>query len=128
MRRKLALAFGSAVALATAVGAPTMGAAAAAGPAVVPFSVQAPDTPATPAGTGQPPACTSPDPVHTYAYYHCFTPDQVRHAHGLPSLTSTSDEGAGQTIVLVDSYGSPTAAQDLAFFASSFGGPTPSFE
>jgi len=128
MRRKLAVAFGSALALATAIGAPTVGAAAAAGPAVVPFSVQAPDDPAGSAGTGQPPACVSPDPVHTYAYYHCFTPDQVRAAHGLPPLTASSTEGAGQTVVLVDSYGSPTAAQELSFFASSFGGPTPSFE
>jgi hypothetical protein len=27
--------------------------------------------------------------------------------------------------VLVDSYGSPTAAEDAAFFAQTFGGPAP---
>ena len=102
--------------------------AVAAAPAVAPFAVEAPDSPSSPAAPGVPPACVSPAPVHTYAYYHCFGPDQVRAAHGLPALSATSQEGAGQTIVLVDSYGSPTAAADLSMFASSFGGPTPSFE
>ena len=95
---------------------------------VMPFAVEAPDTPATAAGTGTPPACVSPAPVHSYAYYHCYTANQVRAAHGLPALTPSSTEGKNQTVVLVDSYGSPTAAQDLSFFASTFGGPAPSFE
>jgi subtilase family serine protease len=123
---------GTAAASVVAVGAlllaPLGGVAVAASPAITPFAIQAPDSPADSASTGVPPACVSPAPVHKYAYYHCFGPDQVRAAHGLPPLSATSNEGAGQTIVLVDSYGSPTAATDLGFFASSFGGPTPSFE
>ncbi|GAB3856081.1 S53 family peptidase [Nocardioides maradonensis] len=58
---------------------------------------------------------------------HCYNPDQLRAHYGLGPL-ATSNDGAGQTIVLVDSYGSPTAAHDLATFASTYGGPAPDFE
>jgi subtilase family serine protease len=125
MRRVVGAA--SAVAFGAALLAP-LSQVAGSIPAVVPFAVQAPDTPATSASTGVPPACVSPAPVHSYAFYHCYTPNQIRAAHGLPALTASSSEGAGQTVVLVDSYGSPTAADDLASFASTFGGPAPSFE
>jgi subtilase family serine protease len=73
-------------------------------------------------------ACTRPAPDNRVSsYVHCYGPDQLRANYGLGPL-ATSNDGAGQTIVLVDSYGSPTAANDLAFFAKTFGGPTPSFE
>jgi len=58
---------------------------------------------------------------------HCYRPDDLRAFYGLGPL-ATSNDGAGQTIVAVDSYGSPTAAKDLAFFAQTFGGPVPNFE
>ncbi|HEX5333922.1 MAG TPA: S53 family peptidase [Cellulomonas sp.] len=127
MRTVVALASGTVIGLAAVAGVASGGASVAA-PAVVPFAAEAPDTPAMPTGTGTPPACVSPAPVKTYAYYHCYGPNEVRAAHGLPALATTSTEGAGQTIVLVDSYGSPTAEADLATFASSFGGPAPSVE
>lgn len=74
-------------------------------------------------------ACQRPAPDNRVStYVHCYTPDQLRVFYGLAPLTASSNDGAGQTIVLVDSYGSPTAAQDLAFFAQKFGGPAPSFE
>jgi subtilase family serine protease len=128
MRRTLVVATGSIIGLATAVGAPLGMVASATGPSVLPFATEAPDSPAAPSGTGVAPACVSPVPVKTYAYYHCYGPSEVRAAHGLPALTTASTEGAGQTVVLVDSYGSPTAAADLAVFAAAFGGPKPSFE
>ncbi len=129
MRRLLASTTATLLGLATAGAAvPAVGLATAAGPAVTPFATEAPETPDSMAGTGAPPACVTPSPVVRYSYYHCNTPDQVRAAHGLPALTASSTEGAGQTIVLVDAYGSPTAEQDLATFASTFGGPTPKFE
>jgi subtilase family serine protease len=59
--------------------------------------------------------------------FHCYTPDQIRAFYGLAPLTSATTDGAGQTIVLVDSYGSPTAANDVAFFENTFHGPTPDF-
>lgn len=127
MRTVVALASGTVIGLAAMAGV-AAGGVPADSPAVVPFAAEAPDTPSTPTGTGAPPACVSPAPVKTYAYFHCYGPNEVRAAHGLPALTVTSTEGAGQTIVLVDSYGSPTAVADLARFASSFGGPVPSVE
>lgn len=129
MRRLLASTTATFLGLATAGAAvPAAGLAALAGPAVAPFATEAPDSPDTATQAGTPPACVSPAPVKKYAYYHCNTPEQVRAAHGLPPLTASSTEGAGQTIVLVDAYGSPTAQQDLTTFATTFGGPTPKFE
>jgi subtilase family serine protease len=127
MRRIVATAGGSALALFGALLVPASQVAQAT-PAVVPFAIQAPETNASAAGTGTPPSCVTPAPVHSYDFYHCNTPDMVRAAHGLPPLSPSSNEGAGQTVVLVDSYGSPTATTDINFFASTFGGPAPSFE
>jgi len=76
-----------------------------------------------------PVACQRPAPDNQVsAYVHCYAPDQLRTLYGLKPLTASTTDGAGQTIVLVDSYGSPTAAQDLAFFAKTLGGPAPNFE
>ncbi|MBS1672364.1 MAG: S53 family peptidase [Actinobacteria bacterium] len=98
-------------------------------PSVTPFAAKAPDSAFTSSadadGTA---ACTRPAPSNSVSTtIHCYTPDQLRRHYGLGPL-ATSDDGAGQTIVLVDAYGSPTAATDLNFFATTFGGPTPDFE
>lgn len=76
-----------------------------------------------------PTACVRPAPDYRVSTtIHCHTPNEVRAWYGLPPLTPDSTEGAGQTIVLVDSYGSPTAVQDAQFFANTFGGPAPDVE
>ena len=36
-------------------------------------------------------------------------------------------DGTGQTVVIVDAFGSPTAAADIAKFSSTFGLPAPNF-
>lgn len=96
--------------------------------AAVPFSAKAPDSAFTAASaTTGPAACTRPD-GRVSATIHCYGPDQIRAFYGLAPLTADTNDGAGQTIVLVDSYGSPTAAADLTTFATTFHGPTPSFE
>src|SRR2546428_13823393 len=41
----------------------------------IPLIAVGPDDPQQVAST--PPACTSPAPVPTYAFYHCYTPDQM---------------------------------------------------
>lgn len=87
------------------------------------LAVQAPDTPA-PAGSTAAPDCTTPAPVHVYPVYHCYGMQDIRSAYGVSQIT---DQGEGQTIVLVDAYGSPTAAHDLNYFAQTMGGPTPNF-
>jgi subtilase family serine protease len=53
----------------------------------------------------------------------CYSPEFVKKAYEFPS-TSTLD-GSGETIVLVDAYGSPTIASDLAVFDAVFGIPAP---
>jgi len=51
----------------------------------------------------------------------CYTPNFVRSAYNFPSTLN----GAGQTILIVDAFGSPTVAQDLATFDARFGIPAP---
>jgi subtilase family serine protease len=47
-------------------------------------------------------------------------PAQIRHAYGVDLLAAG---GAGQTIAIVDAYGSPTAQNDLNVFSTKFGLP-----
>jgi subtilase family serine protease len=54
-----------------------------------------------------------------------LTPAQIAAAYDLAPLTAAGITGAGQTIVLVDSFGSPTIASDLARFDSYFKLPAP---
>ena len=75
--------------------------------------------------TSGPKACTSPPPVHTSGFFHCYTPAQIDAAYGVAALHSAGVTGAGQTIVIVDAYGSPTALNDLQFFSTTFGLPSP---
>jgi len=59
--------------------------------------------------------------------YHiaCYSPDQLRAAYDLPPLYGKGITGTGQTIVIVDSFGSPTIRHDLAAFDRRFGYPAP---
>ena len=49
-----------------------------------------------------------------------YQPVQVRHAYGFDKITGN---GAGQTIAIVDAYGSPSLANDLKTFSTAFGLP-----
>ena len=55
----------------------------------------------------------------------CYSPDQIRAAYDLPPLYARGITGAGETIVVVDSFGSPTIRSDLATFDNKFGYPAP---
>jgi subtilase family serine protease len=55
----------------------------------------------------------------------CYSPQEIRHAYGVDQLINRGDDGAGQTIVIFDSYGSPTIAADLASFDAGYGLPAP---
>jgi subtilase family serine protease len=57
--------------------------------------------------------------------YQCFSPQQMRKAYGLDRLIDGGFVGAGQTIVIIDSYGSPTIAEDLHQFDIGYGLPDP---
>ena len=58
-------------------------------------------------------------------FYHCLTPQQVETAYNLAPLYSHGVTGKGETIVIVDSFGSPTIAHDLAVFDKQFKLPAP---
>jgi subtilase family serine protease len=71
-------------------------------------------------------ACVLPDGTDV-SWFHCYTPQQIRAAYGVDSVPAISFSGAtvpnfgqGQTVVLVDAYGSPTAAADLRHFHDTF--------
>lgn len=53
----------------------------------------------------------------------CYTPSFIKKAYEYPS-TATLD-GSGQTIVIVDAFGSSTITSDLALFDAVFGIPAP---
>jgi subtilase family serine protease len=99
-----------------------VGLAALASTATASAALQAPDTAS--GGSAATAACTTPAPVHIYPFYHCYSPSDIRSAYGVSALGDPSDAsgtlGQGRTIVLVDSYGSPTAASDLAYFHRTF--------
>jgi subtilase family serine protease len=58
-------------------------------------------------------------------YYQCLTPAQVEAAYNLAPLYKHGATGKGETIVIVDSFGSPTIKQDLTFFDRQFNLPGP---
>jgi len=55
----------------------------------------------------------------------CYEPAQIRQAYDLPALYAQGINGKGTTIVIVDSFGSPTIKADLAAFDQQFGYPAP---
>ena len=98
---------------------------------------------AGPAGGGAPPGVViiTPDAVHAVAsarsgppatrfcqqHYRiaCYTPQQIRQAYNLPALSRQGITGRGQTIVIVDSFGSPTVRRDLWRFDQAAHLPAP---
>jgi subtilase family serine protease len=55
----------------------------------------------------------------------CYSPVQVRAAYNVAPLYARGITGKGSTILIVDSYGSPTIAADLHAFDAQFGFPDP---
>lgn len=55
----------------------------------------------------------------------CQTPESIRAAYDIPSTINGVPAGTGQTIVIVDAFGSPTVQSDLATFSQAFGLPAP---
>jgi len=44
----------------------------------------------------------------------CYSPQEIQNAYGLTPLLNAGYTGAGQTIIIIDSFGSPTIANDLS--------------
>ena len=55
----------------------------------------------------------------------CYEPNQIQQAYNLPALYLRGVNGRKATIVIVDSFGSPTIRQDLAHFDQTFHYPAP---
>jgi subtilase family serine protease len=121
VRRPLSIAVGSA-AMAAAVAGST---SAAGGAAVVAATATVAISPA--AVHIRQATAAPPSTAYCEAHYKiaCYEPAQVRAAYNLGPLTAKSITGKGQTIVIVDSYGSPTVRHDLSVFDKRFGLPNP---
>ena len=57
--------------------------------------------------------------------FHCYQPFQLEKAYGLNALHNAGIDGRGSTILIVDSFGSPTIVNDLQKFDQTFGLPDP---
>ena len=55
----------------------------------------------------------------------CYTPQLYRDAYDITSILNKGYSGKGQTIVIIDSFGSPTAFSDLQQFDKDYGLPDP---
>jgi subtilase family serine protease len=55
----------------------------------------------------------------------CYQPAQYQKAYNLAPLFAKGIDGRGQTIVIVDAFGSPTIKADLEHFDKTFGLPDP---
>ncbi|WP_063774093.1 S53 family peptidase [Streptacidiphilus rugosus] len=122
-----------------ATAAVTAGAAA-----LLAFSVGATGTPGTVVASATTQADALPEPVPAVAGHRlasgmpsvlstsaclaqkkirCYTPLQYRKAYNLAPLYQAGITGRGRTIVIVDSFGSPTVQRDLNIFDKQFGLP-----
>src|SRR5436190_17341260 len=69
-------------------------------------------------------ARTAPSPTSaclTSIGIRCYSPAQFAAAYRLNELAAAGIDGSGQTIAIVDSFGSPTIASDLHQFDQTFG-------
>ncbi len=121
-----ALTCGTALTVAAAMGsaAPaTLGAAGStAGTAARPVVLIHPNVVQAMGHFSQPPTTAECEADFSVA---CYVPSQIQTAYGTPALYSQGITGQGQTIIIVDSFGSPTIASDLATFDSTFNLPAP---
>ena len=83
-----------------------------------------------PLATVIPAATSSSTPVEAcetnpFDSFVCYGPTAVRSAYGLNNLINSGLDGTRQTIVILNAYGSPSAADDLKGFDARFGLPNP---
>ncbi|RLU87503.1 protease [Streptomyces griseocarneus] len=121
--RALGAAAGTAALVATATAAlPTGTAVASAAPAV-------PHTKAVPAVAGHLLAHSEGGPLSIEECrakwkIACYNPLQYRKAYQLDPLYKAGITGKGRTVVIVDSFGSPTIQHDLDVYSKQFGIPS----
>src|SRR5215510_9146850 len=70
------------------------------------------------------PKCATADPtLPTPGIIYCYTPAYIWSAYNIFPVLASGNFGQGQTIVIVDAFGSPTITQDLQTFHTTFFGP-----
>ncbi|GAA3798733.1 hypothetical protein GCM10022403_035740 [Streptomyces coacervatus] len=114
---------GLGVAAATSVAALAVTALATAAPAAVPHTLAVPAV----AGHNLVHGVSSPltsEQCQAKWHINCYTPLQYRKAYDLNPLYKKGITGKGRTIVIVDSYGSPTVQHDLDVYSHQFGLPS----
>ncbi|MFD4598262.1 S8 family serine peptidase [Streptomyces sp. NPDC058464] len=114
---------GRAVAAATSVAALAATALTAAAPTAVPHTL------AVPAVVGHTLVHGVSSPLSSEQcqakwQINCYSPLQYRTAYDLNALYRKGVTGKGRTIVIVDSYGSPTVQHDLDVYSKQFGLPS----
>ena len=67
-------------------------------------------------------------PAQLVSFLNCYTPYLFRRAYGIQPLTDQGLTGKGQTVVLIESFGSPTAQRDINIFDQRFGLPPVSLQ
>ncbi|MGI8446079.1 MAG: S53 family peptidase [Streptosporangiaceae bacterium] len=80
---------------------------------------------ATPAAPSRAPAPGPPASCQNSYGLDCYSPRQIQRAYDLPPLYAHGLDGQGRTIVIVDSFGSPTIRHDLRVFDTAFRLPGP---
>lgn len=120
MLRKLGLV-SSSVALASlaALALPGSTAVAAAAPSAVPMIEVGPVIKSV---SASPPSAAFCETNYDIA---CYGPKQMAAEYNYGPAYAAGDNGKGQTIVIFDSYGSPTIRADLAHFDAAYGLPAP---
>ena len=123
VRRSLSIAAGTAAMAAAAAGSGPLAAVGGASAATAASVVSI-----TPAAVHVRGARSAP-PNTAFCEKHyqiaCYEPFQVQRAYNLKPLFKKGITGKGATIVIVDSFGSPTVRHDLAVFDKKFGLPAP---
>jgi subtilase family serine protease len=113
----------------TALAAAALTAAPAAGSAVATAARTAPVVKAVPAVAGHRLVSGVSSPLSNAQCQakwgiNCYTPQQYRQAYDLKPLYRAGITGRGRTIVIVDSFGSPTIQHDLDVYSKQFGIPS----
>ncbi|HWH11914.1 MAG TPA: Ig-like domain repeat protein [Solirubrobacteraceae bacterium] len=117
----------AAAAPSVAFGSAAQSSALAASAVFGPLSPQARPIPIGPSHILGPKLSSPPDTAFCQANFgiSCYEPAQFQQAYDLKPLYAEGLNGAGSTIVIVDSFGSPTIASDLQTFDTTFGLPAP---
>ncbi|MEU6282380.1 S53 family peptidase [Streptomyces sp. NPDC047028] len=108
--------------VAAALAVTSQAGATSAAPSAVPHTFAAPAV----AGHALVRGATSPLPIgqcQSKWHINCYNPLQYRTAYHLNPLYKKGITGKGRTIVIVDSFGSPTVQHDLDVYSKQFGLP-----